>query len=1008
MFGHAARTRRSSSPTRSAPGYRLLRSEALEPRTLLSGNGLFAWLSPAALLGAKVAANAPPTIAQPISINANAAVTGKTALLSVLGADDGGAANLTYTWSVTSAPAGGTVTFSSNNINAARSSTATFSMAGTYSFTVKIVDAGGLSVSSSKSVVVSPTLAGISIKTTSGQVVTSGTPLTVAGTVQLFAAQGLDQFGNALSLPTTYTWSTASLPSGAAAPQVASSANIEGVMFSAAGNYGLTAKATAGGVSVSTNVAVSVTQVLTSVSIKTASGQVVTPGTTTTVAGAAQSFVVQGLDQFGKALSTAATYTWSTASLPSGAAAPKLTSSGNVEGVTFSAAGSYGLTVKVMAGGVSISTNESISVTQVWTSTKYPAVTTVYVTGTSLQPVMPAFLDQFGNPLTSPPALTWSTVNLPAGAAAPIFTTSGNLTTVTFGLAGNYMLQAKGTTASSVSFVTLVTVNQTLTSIAVTPNTAAVFEGANQQFTAQALDQFQKPMAAQPALAWSSNGGAVTSGGVFTAPNNVNSYTVTAKSGTLAGTATVNVLASSGWNTAALAVLVPSLDADGSISRLDMIQILTSVAGNGKVTAGEFADLKTIVSEATTLNIPSYVDVLANDVVNGNPANATYQGTALGNLAVGSSSAQLTELIDKWFLGTDHPALCNTSLVYKSTAGSLFPRTPSHLDEYQGGLGDCYLISALGTLADSNPAAIENAIIDNGDGTYTVRFYSGPLGVINNGSGTISAGFSTGVGTADYVTVDNMLPASSAGILQYADYGASCSNSANALWIPLIEKAYAQWNQTGKEGGDGQNAYCDIQGGWMATVDAHVLGYNANDFIMTSTAEQVATNALAAHEAVTIGTQNWSAATNLGLYANHAYAITAYNAKTDTFTLYNPWGSSPGEIQYQPGQLSWAQLQATCTQLCVCSTSGAVPFAGVAKVGSAGGSLPAGARAGVSLPAQWVADASPVAAGQGGHSRRFGQRAASTLRKHGLQRGECFATILASRPRARCPGCLAG
>ena len=31
-----------------------------------------------------------------------------------------------------------------------------------------------------------------------------------------------------------------------------------------------------------------------------------------------------------------------------------------------------------------------------------------------------------------------------------------------------------------------------------------------------------------------------------------------------------------------------------------------------------------------------------------------------------------------------------------------------------------------------------------------------------------------------------------------------------------------------------------IQGGWMATVDAQVLGYNATDYIMTTTSEQVA------------------------------------------------------------------------------------------------------------------------------------------------------------------------
>ena len=66
------------------------------------------------------------------------------------------------------------------------------------------------------------------------------------------------------------------------------------------------------------------------------------------------------------------------------------------------------------------------------------------------------------------------------------------------------------------------------------------------------------------------------------------------------------------------------------------------------------------------------------------------------------------------------------------------------------------------------------------------------------------------------------------------------TNAANSLWIPLAEKAYAQWNQTGKEGRDGTNSYCSIQGGWMATVDAQVLGYNATDYIMTTTSEQVA------------------------------------------------------------------------------------------------------------------------------------------------------------------------
>jgi hypothetical protein len=109
----------------------------------------------------------------------------------------------------------------------------------------------------------------------------------------------------------------------------------------------------------------------------------------------------------------------------------------------------------------------------------------------------------------------------------------------------------------------------------------------------------------------------------------------------------------------------------------------------------------------------------------------------------------------------------------------------------------------------------------------------------------------------------------------------------------------------------------------MATVDAQVLGYNAEDYIMTNTKEQIAINALAAHKAVTIGTLDWTG-TVFGLYADHAYAIVGYNASTDTFTLYNPWGSN------QPGPLTWSQLQGVTSQMAVASTSGTVPIAGAA------------------------------------------------------------------------------
>ena len=89
--------------------------------------------------------NQPPTIAKAASAAANP-VSGATTALSVLGADDGGEPNLTYTWSC-SGPAG--VTFSVNGPNRAKNTTATFPSAGRYTFQVTIADAGGLTATSS-------------------------------------------------------------------------------------------------------------------------------------------------------------------------------------------------------------------------------------------------------------------------------------------------------------------------------------------------------------------------------------------------------------------------------------------------------------------------------------------------------------------------------------------------------------------------------------------------------------------------------------------------------------------------------------------------------------------------------------------------------------------------------------------------------------------------------------------------------------------------------------------
>jgi len=91
--------------------------------------------------------NQPPTVAIPAAASPNA-VTGDSTSLSVLGADDGGESNLTYTWSAIGLPPA-PVMFRVNGTNAARNDTAIFSAAGEYGLLVTITDSDGATTSSS-------------------------------------------------------------------------------------------------------------------------------------------------------------------------------------------------------------------------------------------------------------------------------------------------------------------------------------------------------------------------------------------------------------------------------------------------------------------------------------------------------------------------------------------------------------------------------------------------------------------------------------------------------------------------------------------------------------------------------------------------------------------------------------------------------------------------------------------------------------------------------------------
>ena len=116
-----------------------------------------------------------------------------------------------------------------------------------------------------------------------------------------------------------------------------------------------------------------------------------------------------------------------------------------------------------------------------------------------------------------------------------------------------------------------------------------------------------------------------------------------------------------------LSSLSSNLTTDGSLSRQDMIDLFNSAKDNSLVDGTEFTDLKALVTNGKQLlGMQDFVYVLSNDLVNGNTANTT---SGVGNLFAGSTDAQMTNLVDKWFLGKDCP---DTSYSYQYAQGSLF------------------------------------------------------------------------------------------------------------------------------------------------------------------------------------------------------------------------------------------------------------------------------------------------------------------------------------------------
>jgi hypothetical protein len=318
--------------------------------------------------------------------------------------------------------------------------------------------------------------------------------------------------------------------------------------------------------------------------------------------------------------------------------------------------------------------------------------------------------------------------------------------------------------------------------------------------------------------------------------------------------------------------LLQSAASDYNVSRNEMIGILRNAKDGGVIDSTELSELRTIVAETRPF-MAGYVFNLSNKVVNTNRANQWWtNGTTthapLGNLFAGATATHMERLIGKWFLGLDRPS---TAYQHQPVSGSLFRGGATYSDIRQGELADCYLLAMLAGTAFRSPSQIGSMFIDNGDNTWTVRFYNG--------------------GVADYVTVDRYLPTNSSGYAVFAGWGGgNNTNVNNELWVALAEKAYAQINESNWIGQSGTNEYHGIDFGSPLLALNQITARNTSGYLALNNFSAFL-NAYNAGRIVSINT------------SGHAYTVVGYNSSTGQFAIYNPYGST--------GYYTWSQIQST-------------------------------------------------------------------------------------------------
>ncbi len=250
---------------------------------------------------------------------------------------------------------------------------------------------------------------------------------------------------------------------------------------------------------------------------------------------------------------------------------------GNTSVGTISATGLY--TAPAQAG------THTVTATSVADTTK-SAKASVAVGAISLTPasatVAPGGTQQFTATIQgfSNAAINWS-VNKVSGGNSTVGTISSSGLYNAPAQTGTYTIGATSAADSSVTASATVTVS----AISLLPATATVIAGATQQFTAT------MPGVSNSAITWSASGGTISANGLYTAPSQAGSYTVTATSAadpSITANATVTVFVFTISPTSAIVAPSASQQFTATIQGLTNTGVAWSVDGvaGGNATTG--------------------------------------------------------------------------------------------------------------------------------------------------------------------------------------------------------------------------------------------------------------------------------------------------------------------------------------------------------------------------------------------------------------------------------------